>query len=170
MTKMFAPNASAGTTGAPANKGNKSSPNPAPAAPSATGGSDSAAPSAPDKKAKTRVKYAVPETGLEAWPTDHDPKKHKPLMRGDFKDEAVFLEHRAAQFDAQAKKLREEAEQVRKFGPGGKGKVQKLQKVQGELDALIAHLKAQGMDVDAVLATAKAATAAATAPTAAPAA
>lgn len=46
---------------------------------------------------------------LKEWPSDHDPKKHDRLKRGDFENEAPFLIKRAERLEAKAKQLREEA-------------------------------------------------------------
>lgn len=119
---------------------------PAPEAP------PSAAPTKPAKPKKVKTKYPVPTDGLTEWPADFDEDVHSPLKRSDFKDETVFLEHRAAQYEARAVEIRKEIEEIRTLGVGGKSKAQKLVKVQAELDSLKEFLKAQGMDVDSILA------------------
>lgn len=100
-----------------------------------------------------RVKYPnVPEDGLDAWPADFDPKAHKPLRRQDFKDETVWLERKATQFENAAKRMREEAQQIAALGTTGeRGKARKLLKVSKELDALKEALKAKGVDVESLL-------------------
>lgn len=119
----------------------------------------SAAPAAGGKKGKgkkekkTRVAYAIPEGGLTEWPADFDPKKHKPLARAAFKDETVWLDKKATLHEEAAKKLREEAENIRTLGPSASSaKARKLLKVQNELDELRAMLAAQGVDPDVMLA------------------
>lgn len=100
-----------------------------------------------------RVKYPVPEGGLETWPEDYDAKKHKPLSRNAFKDETLWLTKKADFHEAQAKKIREEIEEIKQLGPGkDRAKAKKLMKVQGELDALKAALAATGVNVEELLA------------------
>lgn len=118
----------------------------------------SAKPGARDPKAKKekkqkveRVEYPVPEGKLERVPEDFDPKKHKPLKRKDFKDEAVFLEIRADQMEAAAKRLREEAKAVRAGGGKDKGKAKKLIAMQKRMAELQAQLTADGVDVEALM-------------------
>lgn len=112
------------------------------------------------KKAKRdkvpRVKLDAPEGGFESWPSEFDPKKHKPLRRNEFKDETVWLDRKAEEYERKAKKLRDESEETKRLGPSKeRSKAKKLVKVQQELDALKAILQGQGVDVEAALAAAK---------------
>lgn len=147
QVKMFAANdkgnSGAGTT--------KAAPNTPPTAPKTEAGAASAKPTEGDAAAAKRVKYPVPEAGLTSWPTDHDPKKHKPLVRSDFADECVFLEKKLELARKDVTDLEKEIADVKLLGPGGTSKAKKLVKVQNELDQLKALLAAQGMDVEALL-------------------
>src|SRR4051812_38955543 len=76
-----------------------------------------------EKKPKVeRIDYPVPEGKLLELPADYDPKKHKPLRRKDFKDEALYLDIAAERAEKHAKRLREEALAVRAGGGKDKGK------------------------------------------------
>lgn len=124
----------------------------------------SAAPGTKDEKAgkKAQVKKVVypglidkdgAPTKLEAIPTDFDPKTHKPLKRTDFKDEGLFLEMRAADLEARAAKLRKEASTIRELGSAAdRAKAKKLLLMQERMQELMASLREQGIDPDAILA------------------
>jgi len=112
----------------------------------------STAPVAEAKEKVKKTKYPVPNDGLAEWPADFDEKVHQPLKVVDFKDPIVFLDHKAAGYEARAKAIRAEIEEIKIAGPGGVKKANKLLKVTAELDALKELLKAQGMDVEALLA------------------
>lgn len=100
-----------------------------------------------------RVKYPnVPEDGLDTWPADFDPKVNKPLRRQDFKDETVWLERKAEQFEKAAARMRDEAKTIKSLGTTGeRGKARKLLKISKELESLKEVLKAKGVDVEALL-------------------
>lgn len=93
---------------------------------------------------------------LTGVPVDFDGDKHLRPNRKSFADEADFCEFRAMQDEleaqaltARAAKLREQAEQIRKFGdPGQRAKVRRAQKLAEQLKALQATLKADDIDID----------------------
>ncbi len=152
---------------APANKGPATSAAsgagtttaPAPAAPAADG--TTAAP-AEKKKRVAKKREAHPLVGntdptkypFSAIPADYDPKKHKPLKLKNFKDEATFLDYKAARLDAKAASLtasanllREEAKQERLYGNSDKAKLAKKRaKLQAQLAELEKELAADGVD------------------------
>lgn len=112
----------------------------------------SAAPTGAPKAKKVRIKYPVPESGLTEFPADHDANVHLPLQRNDFKDPTVFLVKRAEEYEARAKDIRAEVEQIRLHGPGAAKKANKLAAMQSQLDALKALLIAANVNVDEELA------------------
>lgn len=131
----------------------KQTPN-APAAAPAKGDTKPGAKGSPKAKKEKRVKvpYAVPEGGLESYPEDFDPKKHKPLKRTDFKNELVYLEKRREKLAKSLASLDTEIETVKKLGPGKeRQKAKKLLKVQREFDELKKTLAEQGVDVASLL-------------------
>lgn len=140
---------------------------PAAAPPSAAPGS--AAPAAAKvKKAKGKKKdlplhpalepnaEGKPTKRLDTWPADFDAAKHRPLKRGHFSSESVFLIAKAERLEHQAKELRQEAADV-KAGKPGKGKTGKLLKMLKRTEELRKELEATGLNVDALLEAARAA-------------
>lgn len=104
------------------------------------------------EKVKREKFPGIPEDGLTDWPADFDPKKHKPLRRQDFKDEAVWLDHKATQFEKAAVRMRDEAKTLRSLGTTAeRGKAKKLLKITKELEDLKKTLAAKGVDVAALL-------------------
>lgn len=98
-----------------------------------------------DEKGKATVQ-------LDDFPADFDPKVHKPLRRGDFKNEAPFLERKATELEARARELRREADEARKLGSqADRAKAKKLRAMMDKMEEIKAQLKAQGIDVDAVV-------------------
>ena len=85
-------------------------------------------------------------------PAGYDPKIHADFVEDDFAREDLWLDYRAGLLEARAAKLRAEAETVRKGGPRLKGTAKKLANYQAKFEALKAQLVAEGVDVDAVLA------------------
>lgn len=91
------------------------------------------------------------ETLLEA----HDTKIHVYLKRADFADAADWCELRAIQADDRAEKavkdaatLREEADNIRRFGdPEKRRLVQKAQKMRDSLATIKESLAADGIDL-----------------------
>lgn len=104
-----------------------------------------------EKKGVKKQKL-VPTAKLTEIPADFDAKVHKPLSRHDFTDESVFLEAKANRFEALAKKLREEAAQVRVLGNvAQRNEVKKMLKLQSQLAELEKSLGAtKGVDVEAI--------------------
>jgi hypothetical protein len=90
---------------------------------------------------------------LTALPTGLDAKLHKPLKKKDFQDEPLFLEYQATLLDEKAKSLRSQAEKLRSVGStASSAKAKTLVKMQQRMAELMAQLKAEGMDVDTLLA------------------
>lgn len=99
----------------------------------------------PDEKGKATVK-------LETWPDDFDPKLHKPLRRGDMKDESVWLLRKAEEHDKKAADLRKEAEIVKTTGGKQSAKkAQRFAKMTSRLAELRKELEADGLDVEGLL-------------------
>jgi hypothetical protein len=89
---------------------------------------------------------------LDAMPVGFDAKLHKPLKKKDFKDEPLFLEYQATLLDAKAAGLRSQAEKLRAVGStASSAKAKTLVKMQARMAELMAALKAEGMDVEALL-------------------
>jgi hypothetical protein len=96
---------------------------------------------------------------LTAIPGDWDAKKHLPLRKGDFADEAMFLDFRADDMETRgkalltsAKLIRETAVTHRKFGdPKKRAQVKRAQRMVEQLAKLKEQLKAEGVDVDEIL-------------------
>jgi hypothetical protein len=90
---------------------------------------------------------------LTALPTGFDAKLHKPLKKKDFKDEPLFLDYQASLLDEKAKSIRAQAEKLRSVGStASSAKAKTLVKMQQRMAELMAQLKAEGMDVDSLLA------------------
>lgn len=85
-------------------------------------------------------------------PSGFDAKIHADLVEADFAREDIWLDYRAGLLETRAAKLRADAETVRKGGPRLKGDAKKLLAYQEKFEALKASLIAEGVDVDAVLA------------------
>lgn len=78
---------------------------------------------------------------LTEWPKDFDGKVHKPLHRGDFQDEAVYLDHKAAELEDRAKRMRQEAADARLMGNAAdRQKAKKLRAMQERMKALETEL------------------------------
>lgn len=99
---------------------------------------------------KRRVKLAE-------YPANFDPKVHKPLRRGDFENESVFLLRKADEFEQRAKDLRNEATIAEKLGnQADRAKAKRLAAMQKKIAELEASLKESGVDVEAILKAAEA--------------
>lgn len=114
----------------------------------------------PKKEKKSKVDYPGLYNASGEWnklssvPSDFDVKAHKGLRKKDFENESLFLEFQASQLEAKAKSLREHAEKIRSLGStASSAKAKTLVKMQQRMAELIASLKADGMDVDALLST-----------------
>lgn len=96
-----------------------------------------------------------------ATPVGYDHDKHESLSRDDFSKPSAFKLFRAERLESKAKKFRDEAETMIKTGDGaGGGKANRLVKMLNKAQELQEELKRQGIDVDALLALTKAASAA----------
>lgn len=118
-------------------------------------GDPSAKPGTTEEKAKkekrVRVEYTVPEGGLESWPTDFDPKTHKPLKRKDFKDETIWLESKAADYERRAQAMRVEIETTKTLGSSkDRAKAKKLLSMQKRMEEMQKEMEAEGIDVGAL--------------------
>lgn len=78
-----------------------------------------------------------------SMPTEFDRKKHKPLSRKQFADEALFLNLQADEFERRAKRLRKQADDVKALGGlKDKAKAKKLLTLQAKMAALRASILA----------------------------
>lgn len=119
-------------------------------------GDPSAKPGTKEEKAKkekrVRIDYPVPEGGLDSWPTDFDAKVHKPLKRKDFKDETLWLEAKAAEYEKRASAMRDEIETCKTLGNAkDRARAKKLLSMQKRMAEMEAELKGEGVDVDNLL-------------------
>jgi len=77
----------------------------------------------------------------------------KALKKKNFKDEALYYEHRAFEMKFKAEKFEAQAEEIRKLGsPSERRKKKQIIKLQSKMDELKEQLSAQGIDVEALLA------------------
>jgi hypothetical protein len=92
-------------------------------------------------------------TKVDAVPEGFDATKNSPLKRADFTSFANFLDYRANDLQARADQARKMAADERSgVGKVTKAKQKKLLGLKEKYDALIAELKAAGVDTDAALA------------------
>lgn len=110
----------------------------------------------PKKEKKPKVErtlLAPPEGGFTDWPKEWDPKIHKPLRRKDFANDVTFLNRKADHYEIMAKRFRQEAIDSEKLGGlKERGKAKKLLQMQRKFEELKAQLKADNVDVEAILA------------------
>ncbi len=86
-------------------------------------------------------------------PEDYDSKQHKPLRKKDFENEWDYFDYQAGEHERLAEKCAASAEQSRKMGTGPQRKsAKRALKLREQLNALVADLKAEGVDTDALLA------------------
>ena len=112
----------------------------------------------PAKKTKKVAKWTGKRTGLleVAMPDGFSFAKHTALKKGDFKDEAIYCEHRAEQMNFKAKVWNEKAKEIRELGsPSERKKKKQVIKLSQKMDELKKQLAAQGIDVEALLAAEK---------------
>lgn len=96
----------------------------------------------------------TPTVKLTEIPEDFDVKQYQALKRAFFKEEWMFFEFKAQQFDAKAAEYRQEAEESKALGNSeDRAKRKKALAYAKKLEALKAELSADGVDVDALLAT-----------------
>lgn len=125
----------------------------------------SAKPATKDEKAvkpkKSKPVYSADasivddEGKMHTVPSDYDPKKFKPLKRGDFTSESVWYKFRAFLCDLQSQAYLKQAEEAEKLGSAkDRQKAKRLQRLRSQLDELTKELSGQGIDVDAILAAA----------------
>lgn len=116
---------------------------------------------------KERTDYAGTRNAdgrLTAVPTDFDRKEHKPLKRPDFVSDDLYQEWKAGQLEMhgnemleRAKKLRAQAEAVRKYGdPAQRAKVKKVQKLADMFTQMREQLAKEGIKIEDILAMGKA--------------
>lgn len=88
-----------------------------------------------------------------AVPEDYDARRHLPIKRSDFADEALFFEWRANLARVAAVRFDKLAAEARATG-GTKDRAaaKRLVKMSTRMAELIAKLRANGTDVDAILA------------------
>lgn len=87
-------------------------------------------------------------------PADFNPALHKPLWIHDFANKADFLDYRAEQWEKHAAEMRQMAIDERNgvSGTSVAAKQKKLVTLKSKYEALMAELKAAGVDTDAALA------------------
>ena len=138
-------------------KGNKGADTKKANAPSARPGTEDASGKG-NKKARSFHPSLLDDDGkptkkLDAYPEDFDSKQHKPLKKGNFEDETVWMLHQADVLEGRAKKIREDVELIRKTGgKKAQAKVKKLLAIQNKLAQLESELSDEGVDVEALLA------------------
>lgn len=96
---------------------------------------------------------------LTEIPGDWNPKDFKPLTKKDFASADLYLEFSADRMEERglamidrAKKQRERAEHLRKFGdPKKVKKAQKLAKLREQMASLASELEGEGFDLDSFL-------------------
>jgi hypothetical protein len=92
---------------------------------------------------------------LTAVPEDFDNKLHLSPKKGDFASEDLYSEFKASEYERRgnemletAKKLREQAAEIRTFGdPATRAKVKKLQRLRDAQAELEAALLAEGIEL-----------------------
>ncbi len=119
----------------------------APAAPDAPSVEGTTA--GPGRPKANKVDYRQEGSDLLAdWPTDFDPRVHKPLKVEDFSAEDKYWAKRADMYDSKAKHCRTQAELFLKFGNADKRKAaEKLTKMAEKMAQLKKELEADGIDV-----------------------
>jgi hypothetical protein len=112
---------------------------------------------AKDKKSEkvARVAYPGIQVGpdgkgtvkLKEWPADFDHRKHQPLARSDFENEAPWLIARAERLEKMAAKCRKDADLATKFGNKEQRQMaKKLQHMNEKVAEMMKDLQAQGLD------------------------
>jgi len=96
----------------------------------------------------------VPFAGFTEIPADYLTTKHKPLSKSDFVNEAAFFIARAVRLENKALAYRRQAEDCGKLGNvKDKKQAKKLLDMQRRMSEIKASLAAEGVDVEALLAT-----------------
>lgn len=115
----------------------------------------------PGTGASKKIDFVTPEgatyvndKGLfTVVPPDFDRKKHKPLSKKQFADEAYFLTLKADEFEARAKRLRAQVEDMKKLGGmKDKAKAKKLLSLQKRMAELQASILADDPGMEEFLA------------------
>lgn len=89
---------------------------------------------------------------IKEVPADYSHVKHARLLRAWFFDDGWYLGYRAAEAQHYADKFRQDAESFRKTGGASSRVAKKLLNVRAKMDELVKQLKAQGINVDELLA------------------
>lgn len=90
---------------------------------------------------------------LATVPTDYDSETHDKLRESDFASVSVFWEFKASEYGKLAAAASAKAAEFKKLGAVADNKnAQKLVKVLARQQALMAQLRAEGVDVDALMA------------------
>lgn len=93
---------------------------------------------------------------FSSTPDGFDFTKNRPLKKKDFTKPSAFMDYAADALEAKAKLFRAKAEDMRKTGDGkGGGKANRLLKMMEKAQKLREELRAQGIDVDALLSATK---------------
>jgi hypothetical protein len=94
----------------------------------------------------------VAKNKITAVPADYDPKKHIPLRKADFAEEYQFLEYQADEYEKRAKKLREEAAEIKQLGSKeDRDNMRRLKAMQEKMQDTLAALAASGVDTSKVI-------------------
>jgi hypothetical protein len=140
----------------------------APPPPSARPGTEDASGKKPKKEKKPkaeRVEYpGLKDTEgkpvlLKGIPADYDRSKYKPLKLKNFEDPTEYFEQKAKHYEKLAADARTEAAEWKATGgvaPKQKAQTKKLVKMASMVEQLQKELAAEGIDVAALLAAAKA--------------
>lgn len=90
---------------------------------------------------------------LSALPADYNSRQHEKLTEADFVDAPLWMEFRATELQTKANSLFKRAKETRALGGvTDKKRAQKLVAMRAKMKELADQLKAQGVDVDALLA------------------
>lgn len=92
--------------------------------------------------------YLGPQLKGSETPENWDSKIHKPLNKGDFKNEYDYLDWRAADYEARAASMRKEAEQIRKLGSSADRA--KLKRIDAFQEKMLELAEGMGGDVNFV--------------------
>lgn len=112
-------------------------------------------PRKPRKPKVPKENYRAEGAGkLTTVPEDFSSKRHNPLKPGDFEDEAVYFDFKAAQTAKASANWARKAKEARELGgPEARKSRAKLLKLSEAIEKMRAEMAASGIDPDAVLAT-----------------
>ena len=110
------------------------------------------------KVSKGRTGFKVSETPYDVtMPDGFNFKDYKPLKKKNFKDEALYFEHRAEEMAYKMTAFKAQAEEARTTGSAAdRRKKKQIVKLNAKMNELKEQLVAQGIDVEALIAAAAA--------------